>query len=212
MLRIGDTVGRWTVLAEAGTRPSSGKNRRFVRCRCSCGTVREVSSSSIAAGQSLSCGCLTRERAAEIGDRSRTHGLSHQDPLYKTWCGIRRRCNCIGDTTNYHKYGAKGISVDARWDDYPAFRQWSIANGYRHGLHIDRIDNSDGYSPENCRWVTSKENQRNRTNNRVIEHDGKRWCVAEWAEWMGAKYNAVYWRVAKGHAMPDIIRAVGRFA
>ena len=78
--------------------------------------------------------------------------------------GMMERCtnpNCVG----YERYGARGITVCQEWIDSPqAFVDWALANGFSPELQIDRIDNDKGYSPDNCRWVTARENIRNRSN------------------------------------------------
>lgn len=78
--------------------------------------------------------------------------------------GMMERCtnpNCVG----YKRYGARGITVCQEWIDSPqAFVDWALANGFSPELQIDRIDNDKGYSPDNCRWVTARENIRNRSN------------------------------------------------
>ena len=78
--------------------------------------------------------------------------------------GMMERCtnpNCVG----YKRYGARGITVCQEWIDSPqAFVDWALADGFSPELQIDRIDNDKGYSPDNCRWVTARENIRNRSN------------------------------------------------
>lgn len=67
----------------------------------------------------------------------------------------------------YHNYGGRGITICAEWlHDFEVFHDWAMSHGYRDDLTIDRIDNGKGYSPENCRWVTIKAQQKNRRNNR----------------------------------------------
>jgi hypothetical protein len=70
-------------------------------------------------------------------------------------------------------------------EDYTAFRDWSIENGYAEGLYIDRIDNSKGYSPDNCRWIDAKGQARNKTNNILITYNGKTQPAAAWDEELG---------------------------
>jgi hypothetical protein len=80
--------------------------------------------------------------------------------LYDAWTNMRRRC--ASKLPAYWKYyGAKGIKVCSEWNDYAAFRAWALAHGFRKGLTLDRIDGGRGYSPDNCRWATWREQQLN---------------------------------------------------
>ncbi|WP_437226068.1 helix-turn-helix domain-containing protein [Planctomicrobium sp. SH661] len=82
--------------------------------------------------------------------------------LYSTYVGMKGRCHSPCHD-NYAFYGARGITVCKEWrDSFSAFEQWAVQNGYRPGLQLDRIDNDLGYSPENCRFVTASENNRNK--------------------------------------------------
>ncbi len=83
-------------------------------------------------------------------------------PLYKRWAGMIARCHRKA-CRSYKAYGAKGITVCKEWrDSFPAFRDWSLTNGFSEELQIDRRKNELGYSPENCQWVTAKVNNLNR--------------------------------------------------
>lgn len=83
--------------------------------------------------------------------------------LYDKWTNIKQRCY-NPNVKNYHRYGGRGIIICDEWkDNYKAFHDWSIQNGYEEGLEIDRIDNNGNYEPSNCRYITCAENIRNST-------------------------------------------------
>ena len=75
-----------------------------------------------------------------------------------------------------------------------AFYNWSLDNGYNDSLTIDRIDNSKGYSPENCRWVTKEEQQRNKTNNVYVEYNGEQYCLRNLCTMLNFPYKTAHRR------------------
>lgn len=99
----------------------------------------------------------------------------------------------------YYKYGAKGIKVCDEWrDDKFKFYDWAMSHGYKENLSIDRIDNSKGYSPDNCRWATNKQQSNNRTSNHLVEINGEIHSIAEWADLVGIKQETIYKRLKSG--------------
>lgn len=102
------------------------------------------------------------------------------DRLYSCWATMRRRCS---DPTSisWKNYGGRGIVVCSEWEQVQHFIEWALANGYRRGLQIDRIDVNGPYSPENCRWVTRKANLNNTRVNVRVTAFGETRTVAEWA-------------------------------
>ena len=132
-------------------------------CRCRCGNEKRVWVYDLLRGHTLSCGCLKRERTVS---RSTTHGCS-QKPWYKVYAGMMMRCGHWEGAQECASrlYRDRGIEVCDLWQKSPqAFGDWLLAHGWRKGLQIDRIDNNQGYCPENCRVVTPKENLNNRRN------------------------------------------------
>jgi hypothetical protein len=124
---------------------------------------------------------------------NKKHGMKHTK-TYSIWRSMRRRCNDPGNC-GYPRYGARGIKVCERWDSsFVAFL--ADMGEAREDQSIDRIDNSRGYEPSNCRWATMKEQQRNRTNNLIIEHGGLSLCLIEWAERTGIGAEVISNRLA----------------
>ena len=105
-------------------------------------------------GLTKSCGCLNSELARQ---RAKTHGLSNER-IYKTWQNMIYRC----ENKNYiefARYGGRGITVCDQWrNDFMAFHNWAMSNGYQDDLTIDRIDVNGSYEPSNCQWLTRSEN------------------------------------------------------
>ena len=122
------------------------------------------------------------------------HGLYHgNESLFNTWQTMIGRCE-NPYRPKYKDYGGRGIKVCPEWKTAQNFVRWALGNGYQPGLQIDRIDNDGDYCPENCRFVTPKENSRNRRNTKFLTLDGATKCVSEWAEITGiCKYTIYDW-------------------
>lgn len=140
----------------------------------------------------------------------KTHGLSHkQGNLYSIWNTMRHRC-FNPKNNKYHLYGAKGITICDEWaNDFSAFYDWSINNGYKKGLTIDRINNQGNYCPTNCRWVNQQTQQRNRTNNTLLTFNNQTKCIAEWSQifsipraTLSARIHKLKWSVEKALTTP----------
>jgi hypothetical protein len=112
--------------------------------------------------------------------RQTTHGLTGH-PLHDVWTALKQRCNTESNEFFYN-YGGRGITVCVEWLDFYTFKKWALANGFKEDLYLDRIDNNEGYSPNNCRWVSAILSNRNTRKNRFITYRGETLCLAEWAE------------------------------
>ena len=127
----------------------------------------------------------------------RTHGYSCDYPkLYGIWCSMKSRCE-NKNREKYKDYGARGINVCDEWQDAEKFCKWSLENGYKEGLQIDRIDVNGNYEPSNCRWVNPKVNSRNRRNTVFLTINGETKCVAEWCESIKISQYTIYWWIRK---------------
>lgn len=105
---------------------------------------------------------------------------------------------CKGTQYRHKKYLENGITVCDEWKSRKNFMNWSIKNGYKDGLTLDRICNTKGYSPENCRWVTMKENSYNKSTTFKVNYQGKDICLAELCDKLGLNYANMYYRIRKG--------------
>ena len=160
----GQKFGKLTVIEEAG-RTKSG--RVLWRCRCECGNVVIVRGDSLRDEHTTSCGCYQRERVVEAHT---THGMS-ETRLHHVWKDMLRRVGVYKGASEETKrlYQDRGINVCDDWLVFENFRDWALSHGYKEDLQIDRVNNDAGYCPENCRWITSKENTNNRRNTIRLE-------------------------------------------
>ena len=146
---------------------------------------------------------IARERN-EKGAFLPSHGMSKNSRLYRVWCGMKERCN-NQNNKRYPRYGGRGIRVCPEWEtSFESFHGWAIDNGYRDGLTIDRIDNNEGYSPGNCRWVTTSRQNRNYSKNHMIAYGGKTQCVADWADEIGIKGSTILFRLKQGKTLDEV--------
>lgn len=147
-----------------------GNNGNKVTCAlwlCSyCGAVVERE---VGAGKThQSCGCM-RDRLA--GSSNTKHGCAkkgRKTRLYRIWSSMKTRCS-NPKAINFHRYGGRGISFTDEWVNFTPFKLWAESNGYTEDLTLDRVDNSRGYSPENCRWVTNAENCQNQRTTKLTQ-------------------------------------------
>ncbi len=190
----GQTYGRLTALVRLEGRPTRWQ------FSCSCGRQKTLRMSTVRSGAVKSCGCLHLERC-KTGLNRRKHGqarVGQVTRLHSIWRGMLKRCSPNGNHLCREHYGARGIAVCAEWRSFEAFMLWSSANGYRDDLTIDRVDVNGGYTPENCRWASVKEQCRNRTTTRWVTIDGVTKSLAEWREDAGISGPAFYARVKRG--------------
>lgn len=187
---IGQRFGRWTVLEPSNSRWGKGA---FWLCRCDCGTEHVVNGYALRSGRSLSCGCLQRE----VASQKSKHNLC-DTPLYYAWKNMKLRCYRKGNR-DYYLYGGRGITVCDEWkNDFRSFATWAMSNGYKDGLSIDRIDVNGNYEPSNCRWVTMKEQAKNKRTNHYLTFKGETLCLMDWSKKFGINYGTLLGRLKTG--------------
>lgn len=193
----GCKFGRWTVLQRAD---NSNQGQAQWLCRCECGTEKVVLGLNLKGGKTVSCGCYNRQQQRE---KHLTHG-KRRTRIYRIWCHLKGRC-LTPSNKKYYCYGGRGITVCDEWrDDFQAFYEWAMANGYRDDLTIDRIDVNGNYDPSNCRWVTMQEQAANKQNTVIITYNGETKTLKEWAETTGIPRNVIYNRLYNHWSVNDI--------
>ena len=175
---------------EPKRKPSGQKEVKWL-CLCECGNQISVSVGNLRTGHTKSCGCF---RAEKMSNKQKVHGMS-QSRLYGIYTGIKTRCLNANEPA-YKDYGGRGIKMCDEWlNDFMAFYDWAMANGYNDNLSIDRIDVNGNYEPSNCQWATRKEQNNNKRNNHLITYKGKTQTIAQWANEKGLSYKVLYTRL-----------------
>lgn len=128
------------------------------------------------------------------------HNMSNTR-IYCIWDGMKQRCR-NSKSKRYKDYGGRGIKICSEWLDkengFINFYNWSMANGYKENLTIDRIDIDGNYEPLNCRWITNKEQQKNKRNNRYIVYNNENKTISEWAQIYNINTGTICSRLQSG--------------
>jgi hypothetical protein len=184
-LEVGQVFGRITVMEKI-------KGYR-ARCVCVCGNEKIVSISNVISGRTVSCGCRMRETCGQ------SSGLPTETPTHNSWENMHNRCNPksiqhINSGTSY-----VGVTVCDRWKGPEGFRNFVEDMGKRpENKTLDRLKNNKGYSPENCRWATKKEQQNNRRGSVKFHFRGKLLSISDIMELTGLTYMKVWHDLKRG--------------
>ena len=185
-----------TVLSESSPHiyPSGAKRRKWL-CVCECGNTINVLDNNLKSGDTKSCGCHQIECSTK-------HGLCDH-PLYQIWISMINRCH-NPNNKDYSSYGGRGIYVCDVWrNDINKFIE--DVGDRPDGYQLDRINNDGGYHKDNVRWISSKENNRNRRSNKLISHDDKTMTMIEWSEHLNMDYQKLKILINQGYALDEII-------
>ncbi len=177
--RFNEPYGRLTPIAVV--------DAKFWICLCECGNRPKIYKYHLFKGQTQSCGCLWR-------DTMTTHGHTHS-PEYSTWRHMIQRCT-NPKNGRFHHYGGRGITVCPQWISFENFLA-DMGNKPTPKHSLDRINNDGHYCPENCRWATYGQQNRNHSSNRNITFRGETKCITDWASHVGISRATLYNRIVR---------------
>lgn len=203
--RIGVKYGRLTAIKIV-----EGKKPIYWLCQCDCGNYDEVRASNLQSGAVKSCGCLNNEAITK-------HNQAHSR-LYKVFNSLKQRC-INPNNKGYKNYGARGIKVCEEWLDKESgfinFYNWAMANGYDENAKfqectIDRIDVNGNYEPNNCRWISNKEQALNKTDSRTFKYKGRKQTLKEWSKELNVSYKTLQYHTHKGQSIEEILSGINQ--
>ncbi len=178
---VGHKFGTFTVIEKLG----KVNGKIMWRCKCSCekGTIKDFPTHKINSGKIKSCGC-----------QRGTHRMTGTK-FYRCWNGFKQRCD-NQNNVEYPNYGGRGITYQKEWVDFTNFYN-DMYESYLNHVQIygekettlDRIDVDKGYSKDNCRWLTNKEQSNNKRDNTYIEINDEKKTLAEWCRYYNVDYN-----------------------
>lgn len=161
----------------------------WVKVKCKkCGKIVSKSLSrmkdAIKHGYPNTCGCVVSK-----SDRDDAVGNRHR--LYSIWNNMISRVECE-NSPQYKYYGERGITICKEWrNNYLSFKEWALNHGYNDKLTIDRIDVNGNYEPNNCRWITQKQQLRSMRSNKMYTINGVTKCLQDWCEYYDINMNTV---------------------
>lgn len=170
----------------------SEKRRTYWLCKCECGNYKKILSQHLIQKKIYSCGC-TRKPV----NRKTKYG-NYNKRIYSIWNCMKSRCYREKDI-EYQNYGGRGIKICDEWkNNFILFHNWALDNGYDENLTIDRIDVNGNYEPNNCRWITKRENNLNRRGIILVDFGGKKICLKDYCKITNICYDTALRKHKKG--------------
>lgn len=193
---LGKKFNRLTILKEVESVKYKKGIMRKVLCECDCGNKKEIDLNSIKRGKSTSCGCFNKENSKNLhtkhGFAMLSTGVRHPD--YCIWIKMKSRCFNTNDKS-YSNYGGRGIEVCDRWKD--SFENFIKDLGWRpnNKYSLERIDYNGNYCPENCKWIHKSEQSKNSRRVKLIDYNGKSYCLTDLCKLLNLTYSTMRHRV-----------------
>jgi len=188
-ISAGQKFGQWTV---TGKSVVINRSRNW-ECRCDCGTVKFVQQYALHTGGSLRCSNHPRQII---------HG-QYTSRTYRAYRAMVSRC-LNPNVESYPNYGGRGITICERW--LKCFENFYADMGdIPAKMSLDRKDNNLGYSKDNCRWATQKEQQNNRRSNVRLTYDGLTLTITQWAERQHINQHTMQQRYRRGWDVEAIL-------
>lgn len=201
---VGQTFGRLTVL-EYSHKDRYGAHHW--KCLCECGNITYPTTYRLSHNKTKSCGCLHNEI---ISNTQKKHGL-YKTRLYSIYDSMKQRC-LNKNSRQYKHYGLRGIIICNEWlKNFINFYNWSIGNGYEDNLTLDRINVNGNYEPNNCRWITQKEQARNTRKNKYVTYSNQTHCISEWAEKLNCSKSLIIHRIKIGMDLETVFDTNKKF-
>jgi hypothetical protein len=181
----GKRFARLFVIKRVGAK----RGRSMWLCACDCGNQTVKVGLEIKSGRTKSCGCWQRSLRL-------IHGMTRTTE-YQTRRAMIARCHSP-KSSSYARYGGRGIRVCQRWLD--SFQNFLNDMGKKPhpNLSLERVDNTKGYSKDNCVWATASEQQNNRRVNRIIEFNGESHTATQWSRILGIGKGTIFSRLKRG--------------
>lgn len=181
-----------------------GKNMWL--CKCDCGNYKTIDIHNLLRKDKSPTRTCTKCKKNMENSKCYKHGMSYTR-VYRCYKLMKNRCY---NTHNkrYYLYGARGITVCDEWlgdDGSTNFIKWALSNGYNDNLTLDRIDNDKGYSPNNCRWATRKEQSNNLRCNKKYEYNGEIYTISQLCDSLNINRKLVYSRLRLGWELKKAI-------
>lgn len=184
--------------------------RKSWLCKCDCGNFTQVDPVKLNTGHTSSCGCLKQEYKDIIKNLNRKYNCTNKR-LQSVYFAMLDRCY-NKNNRSYHNYGGRGIFVCDEWkSDFDAFAKWAFSHGYkahakRGECTLDRKNVNEAYCPDNCCWISNKQQQNNKRVCQKIEYKGETHTIAEWADIFNIPYSTLYNGIKRyGKSIEDYI-------